>query len=252
MSEVPSFSMPDEASLRADLEVALERGTDGVDVDVAAHDPGARALVERLGFERASRRGPDDDTVRYRFGLRERADVRVRLMLAAEATAISALVESAYAADFDLSKEYRASIAAVDERALEHQVWVATDAASGMLLGTLSTPRAGGAISPLARDDELDFRFLGVAAEARRRGIGETAGAACRAARADPRPGAGGAQHRTRHARGPAPLRSPRVRPPARTRVPFRAARRIELPHVGVRPGRRGARTPRGVSLSAW
>ena len=41
-----------------------------------------------------------------------------------------------------------------------------------MLLGTASTPRAGEAISPLAREGELDFRFLGVAAPARRRGIG--------------------------------------------------------------------------------
>ena len=49
---------------------------------------------------------------------------------------------------------------------------MATDAASGMLLGTASTPRAGRAISPLAREGELDFRFLGVSAAARRRGIG--------------------------------------------------------------------------------
>lgn len=115
-----------------------------------------------------------NDISPYDPGAPERADVRVRLMLPSEAAAVSALVVSAYASDFELSDDYRASIAAVDERAREHEVWVATDAASGMLLGTLSTPRAGRAISPLAQDGELDFRFLGVAADARGRGIGET------------------------------------------------------------------------------
>jgi len=103
----------------------------------------------------------------------ERDGVRIRLMLPTEADAVSALVEGAYGADFELSEAYRADIAAVADRAREHEVWVATDASSGLLLGTVSTPRAGAAISPLARDGELDFRFLGVAAAARRRGIGE-------------------------------------------------------------------------------
>ncbi|KRC58858.1 hypothetical protein ASE14_19755 [Agromyces sp. Root81] len=109
----------------------------------------------------------------YRFALQERADVRVRLMHADETEAVAELVERAYAIDFELNAAYRADILAVAERARDHQVWVATDAASGALLGTVSTPVAGAAISPLARDGELDFRFLGVAAEARRRGIGE-------------------------------------------------------------------------------
>jgi ribosomal protein S18 acetylase RimI-like enzyme len=101
-----------------------------------------------------------------------RDDVHVRLMRPEEAEAVSALVGAAYGDDFELNDRYRAEIMAVAERAREHQVWVATDAASGTLLGTASTPRAGRAISPLAREGELDFRFLGVASEARRRGVG--------------------------------------------------------------------------------
>lgn len=104
--------------------------------------------------------------------LQLRDDVHVRLMHADEAEVVSALVGAAYGDDFELNDSYRAEIVAVAERAREHQVWVATDAASGNLLGTASTPRAGRAISPLAREGELDFRFLGVASEARRRGIG--------------------------------------------------------------------------------
>jgi len=105
--------------------------------------------------------------------LQLRDDVHVRLMRPDETDAVAALVERAYSIDFELNDGYRADIAAVGRRARQHQVWVATDAASGTLFGTVSTPVRGAAISPLARLGELDFRFLGVAAEARRRGIGE-------------------------------------------------------------------------------
>lgn len=166
-----------EALMRASLEAALASGADALVLDTGVHNLRAQALYERLGFGREPARDAlastgDVDAVVYRFLLQEREDVRVRLMRADEAPDVSALVESAYAADFELSDEYRASIAAVAERASDHQVWVATDAWSGMLLGTVSTPRAGEAISPLAHDGELDFRYLGVAAAARRRGIG--------------------------------------------------------------------------------
>ena len=120
----------------------------------------------------------------YRFPLQQRADVRVRLMRVGEVAEVSALAESAYADDFPLTEGYRAEIAAVAERARDHQVWVATDAASGMLLGTTSTTRAGRAISPLARDGELDFRFLGVASSARRRGSARCSWGMCCCSRA--------------------------------------------------------------------
>lgn len=165
-----------EALMRAGLEAALAWGADALALDTGTRNLRAQALYERMGFERVPDRDAivstaEVDAVVYRYPLQEREDVRVRLMHPDETEEVSVLVESAYAADFELSEEYRVSIAAVAERARDHQVWVATDAASGMLLGTTSTPRAGRAISPLARDTELDFRFLGVAA-ARRRGIG--------------------------------------------------------------------------------
>jgi ribosomal protein S18 acetylase RimI-like enzyme len=166
-----------EALVRASLEAALAWGAGALVLDTGVHDLRAQALYERMGFERvpdldASASRGDVDAVVYRFALQERTDVQVRLMRPDEAAEVSALVESAYATDFELSEEYRASIAAVAERARDHQVWVATDAASGMLLGTVSTPQPGRAISPLAREGELDFRFLGVTAAARRRGLG--------------------------------------------------------------------------------
>jgi len=99
--------------------------------------------------------------------------IAIRLMAPDEAAAVADLTLGAYTGDFSLTAEYVAEIGAVAERAAAHEVWVATDASSGTLLGTVSTPRAGETISPLARDGELDFRFLGVARHARGRGVGE-------------------------------------------------------------------------------
>ncbi|AWB94840.1 hypothetical protein DCE93_03510 [Agromyces badenianii] len=165
-----------EALVRASTEEALTWGVDALVLDTGDRNLRAQALYSRLGFDRRPERDvPGDDVVAlaYRFALQTRDDVRVRLIRPEEADAVAELVVGAYASDFELNAAYRADIVAVAERAREHQVWVAADASTGELLGTASTPVAGAAISPLARDGELDFRFLGVAAEARRRGVGE-------------------------------------------------------------------------------
>ena len=100
--------------------------------------------------------------------------VEVRLVRDDEHEAVGALAREAYAGDFVLSAAYLVEIESVAERAREHEVWVAADAATGALLGTVSTPRPGRRMSAVARnDDELDFRFLGVSAAARGRGVGE-------------------------------------------------------------------------------
>lgn len=166
------------ALTRAALEVALAWGATALVLDTGARNTRAQALYERLGFardpERDARVGADVDSLVYRFGLQQRDDVVIRLMRDDEADAVAELVESAYAADFELNPGYRADIVAVAERARAHRVWVAVDTATGELLGTASTPRTGTTMSPVARAGELDFRFLGVAPGARRRGIGET------------------------------------------------------------------------------
>lgn len=165
-----------EALVRASLEAALEWGADALVLDTGARNARAQALYERLGFERQPDRDAglssvDVESFVYGFALQQRDDVRVRLIRPDEIEAVSMLVEAAYAGDFELSAGYRAEIVAVAQRARDHQVWVATDAASGDLLGTVSTPRPRRTISALARTGELDFRFLGVASGARRRGI---------------------------------------------------------------------------------
>ncbi|WP_353815798.1 GNAT family N-acetyltransferase [Agromyces sp. SYSU T00266] len=98
----------------------------------------------------------------------------VRRMRDDEAAVAGRLVREAYAGDYDLTDAYLDEIEAVDERAREHEVWVAVDAATGDLLGTVTTPRPGRRLSAVARyEDELDFRFLGVSSAARGRGVGE-------------------------------------------------------------------------------
>jgi ribosomal protein S18 acetylase RimI-like enzyme len=73
-----------------------------------------------------------------------------------------------------LTEGYLDEIESVGERDREHEVWVAVDAVTGELLGTVTVPRPGRRMSAVARhEDELDFRFLGVAASARGRGVGE-------------------------------------------------------------------------------
>ena len=101
------------------------------------------------------------------------AGLYVRLIRPDEVVAVAELAETAYASDFTLNEGYRRDIAAVGRRARHHEVWVAVDATTGDLRGTVSTPQAGETMSQVARDGELDFRFLGVAPEARRRGVGE-------------------------------------------------------------------------------
>ena len=96
----------------------------------------------------------------------------VRLARPDEYDEVAALSLRAYELDYEISDGYRASIRAVAERAAEHEVWVAADAETGALLGSVATPRPGRTISPLARAGELDFRLLAVDPSARGRGVG--------------------------------------------------------------------------------
>ncbi|MCS5720300.1 GNAT family N-acetyltransferase [Herbiconiux sp. CPCC 205763] len=52
------------------------------------------------------------------------------------------------------------------------EVWVAVDVATGDILGSVTLPRAGEALTELGRAGELEFRLLAVDPGARGRGIG--------------------------------------------------------------------------------
>ena len=163
------------------MEAAIDRsrawGADGLVVDTGAANVTAQRLYHRLGFERV----PERETTHirgigvlavFRFRLRARDGVLVRLVRPAEVDRVVELAVGAYAADYDLSPRYLASIADMGPRAREHEVWVAQDRGTGALLGTVATPRPGAHISDLGLAGELDFRLLAVDPAARGQGVG--------------------------------------------------------------------------------
>lgn len=168
-----------DALVRAACEEALGWGSERLVLNTGARNP-ARHLYERLHFEPTSEFDAQllalgyDEARAYEYPLQTRGDVRVRLIHRDEIAEVSELVLAAYRDDYpQLDGPYLGEIADVASRAAEHQVWIAEDRASGALLGTITTPRAGAVLSEVARPGEMDIRLLGVAQRARGRGIGE-------------------------------------------------------------------------------
>lgn len=168
------------ALVRASIEEALRWGSTTLRLDTGVRNP-AQHLYESLGFVRTPEKDAllqelsYGDSLTYEYPLQLRNDLRVRLIHPNEYASVSALVLSAYVDDYpDLGPVYRAEIADVAGRAVEHLVWIAEDVVTGELLGTITTPRPGKALSDVVRGDgEMDIRLLGVAHSARGRGIGE-------------------------------------------------------------------------------
>ncbi len=166
--------------MSAAIELAREWDAGALVLDTGPRNVTAQRVYHRLGFvrvpERETRIGAGGEPLAvYSHDLgRGRGGVGVRLITAAEHDAVGELCESAYAQDYTISEQYRASLRDVGARAHEHEVWVAVHPESAELLGTVATPRPGGLISGLAAPGELDFRFLAVAPYARRRGVGKT------------------------------------------------------------------------------
>ena len=166
------------ALMAAALETAASWGADALVLDTGHLNTRSQALYERLGFVRRPEReaaisDADVTALVYAYPLQQGLDVRVRLMMPAETETVAELIDAAYSHDYELHASYRANIVAVADRARDNQVRVAEDRASGRLIGTVTTPHAGRAISELAQDGELDFRLLAVDPAARRSGIGE-------------------------------------------------------------------------------
>ncbi|WP_051701594.1 GNAT family N-acetyltransferase [Mycetocola saprophilus] len=98
-------------------------------------------------------------------------DPLIRLARPEEFEAIDTLIRAAYTHDYGDKGHATDPMQFAASRAENYDVWVAEDA-SGALLGSVTTRRVG--VPPLhedVREGELDLRLLGVAPEARRRGI---------------------------------------------------------------------------------
>ena len=159
------------ALMAASIDRARSWGVSSLVLDTGAQNVASQRLYHRLGFERLVERETIEGLVVFGYDF-SRTGLLVRLVAPHEHERVAQLSVEAYAHDYDISDDYRASLADVAARAREHEVWVVEDLATGELLGTVATPRPGGHISPLGEDGELDFRLLAVAPSARRRGIG--------------------------------------------------------------------------------
>jgi ribosomal protein S18 acetylase RimI-like enzyme len=97
----------------------------------------------------------------------------IRVVDAHEYEAVGTLVESAYAASglLDNDRGYGNHLRDVPGRAADHLVLVAER--QGHLVGSVTITPYGSPQSELARPDEVEFRYLGVAREARGTGVAQ-------------------------------------------------------------------------------
>lgn len=80
------------------------------------------------------------------------------------------LTVEAYSHDGFVKGEYAMTLRAAADRAAKAELWVAAD--SSGLLGTVTYCPVGSVYREIGRDDEGEFRMLGVAGRARGLGIG--------------------------------------------------------------------------------
>lgn len=96
----------------------------------------------------------------------------IRLVEPHEHAEAGRITAEAYRHSYEgLTEGYLASLADVEGRVAQGEVWVALD--GDEIVGTVWVPRPGERLSPLAREGELDFRQLAVAPSARGQGVGE-------------------------------------------------------------------------------
>jgi ribosomal protein S18 acetylase RimI-like enzyme len=99
--------------------------------------------------------------------------VTVRRARDAELPAVGRLTVDAYRGDGFLTADdaYVAELADAETRARKAELWVAVD--GGSVLGSVTFCLPGTPFAELAKPNEGEFRMLGVAPSARRRGVAE-------------------------------------------------------------------------------
>lgn len=100
----------------------------------------------------------------------------IRLVRPEEHQAVDTLVIDAYTFDYGPRKQHAdpRQLHLAANRARDFEVWVALDEAQQVIVGTITTAKAGGEhLMEDSTPDELDFRLLGVSPDRRGEGIGE-------------------------------------------------------------------------------
>ncbi|GAA3575790.1 GNAT family N-acetyltransferase [Amycolatopsis ultiminotia] len=102
------------------------------------------------------------------------AEFRVRSARPEDFTAIGDVTVEAYRLDgfFEVEAGYETVLRDVARRADHAELVVAVDS-GGRVLGSVTVVRPGSEYAEISRPEELEFRMLAVAGEARGRGIGE-------------------------------------------------------------------------------
>lgn len=100
-------------------------------------------------------------------------DFTVRLATEADLEMVGQITVSAYRDDGFIAPDYEYidELADAARRAREAEIWVAEDTTG--LLGSVTFCQPGSAFAELSRDNEAEFRMLGVAQRSRRRGVAE-------------------------------------------------------------------------------
>ncbi|GAA1557888.1 GNAT family N-acetyltransferase [Kribbella hippodromi] len=94
----------------------------------------------------------------------------IRLAREAEYEAVGELTVDAYSHDGFVRGDYALTLRAAADRAAKAELWVVADESG--LLGTVTYCPPGSVYREIARDDEGEFRMLGVAGRARGLGVG--------------------------------------------------------------------------------
>ena len=97
--------------------------------------------------------------------------MEIRLAVPEEYDAVGELTVEAYTHDGFVRGDYAMTLRAAADRAAKAELWVAADRDG--LLGTVTYCPVGSVYREIGRDDEGEFRMLGVAGRARGQGIGQ-------------------------------------------------------------------------------
>jgi ribosomal protein S18 acetylase RimI-like enzyme len=136
--------------------------------------PDAQRLYEALGFTKIEER---DEAAGFRlfvYALDLAPAPEVRLARPDDYDQAGEVTLSAYAGDGLLppDSDYAGTLRDAKRRAEEAELWVAVDRGTGAVLGSSTYCPAGSPYREIARDDEGEFRMLGVSGRARGLGIG--------------------------------------------------------------------------------